>query len=760
MSKLSMDVSTQMLMDIMQQPGNDACADCNSPSPRWASHNLGIFLCVHCASIHRKLGTHISNVKSINMDQWTKDQIDSIRITGNLNSNAIHNPTEVEPPMNRHDSERSSELEKYIRDKYEFCKFMSLHMNHRAIIEASSSSTHDSGRVDKGRQRARELSTAPVQASNSLQEDQPRKTSPALTTKSPVPPTDSPAPPTPLLPLPTTQTTQKPPLQMLAPSPQPPLQVLATLTPSGPPLMQEESETSTTNFDYTMQSTSLGNAPNPLSIEEQEAEASIDDESDPGELFDYEKIDELVFNGLIEGMWDPNFFEVTMDSTHEEPLAQTRIASPSVPSLSEEHETNLVSHSPRSTPLLSESSNNQSLRDSAGMSMSNTNQSDYGPNKQAIGPDIQSVIRSGISGTSPLYGCSTFMPSHPHIPRSPLPPGFSIVPVSNVQHPSYPAMHRLSNSRAYYGQGRYHSLTSTGGIFPSIASQHSLPGNSPGSWGESPDMSSYIQPSPPNNYCSSQCASPATVLNSGSPGDQGVVMTATWESYLELPDFDMLMANLKKRYSSEQGIHLSHQQPRNQGLHISSSSPGGAMALGPHSCLRCPERFWSQKSLGIHLEIHNMQKDISLLEQRAFENQNFHSPNVPLSHPPVRPLMPPPAQVLPPLPTKSVITRPLKSPINYKSPTRLAIAAVPPSSPPLATLASRKRRRSIEDDAEAVNKRLRSYEACNHCRLKKIKCDFGHPICSACAAVGVTCQQEDRHGNKLQSRAHQEFVET
>ncbi|KAG8812790.1 hypothetical protein FRC19_002893, partial [Serendipita sp. 401] len=76
MSKLNTDRSTRMLMDIMQQPGNDTCADCKSPSPRWASHNLGIFLCVHCASIHRKLGTHISKVKSIGMDQWTKEQID------------------------------------------------------------------------------------------------------------------------------------------------------------------------------------------------------------------------------------------------------------------------------------------------------------------------------------------------------------------------------------------------------------------------------------------------------------------------------------------------------------------------------------------------------------------------------------------------------------------------------------------------------------------------------------------------------------
>ena len=42
--------------------GLDACADCRALAPRWASVNLGIFLCVGCASIHRKMGTHTSRV--------------------------------------------------------------------------------------------------------------------------------------------------------------------------------------------------------------------------------------------------------------------------------------------------------------------------------------------------------------------------------------------------------------------------------------------------------------------------------------------------------------------------------------------------------------------------------------------------------------------------------------------------------------------------------------------------------------------------
>lgn len=43
--------------------------------PRWASWNLGVFLCIRCAGIHRNLGVHITRVKSVNLDTWTPEQV-------------------------------------------------------------------------------------------------------------------------------------------------------------------------------------------------------------------------------------------------------------------------------------------------------------------------------------------------------------------------------------------------------------------------------------------------------------------------------------------------------------------------------------------------------------------------------------------------------------------------------------------------------------------------------------------------------------
>jgi hypothetical protein len=63
-----------------------------NPDPRWASWNLyvlhfrlysdltmlhrGVFLCIRCSGIHRGMGTHISRVKSVDLDIWTPEQMD------------------------------------------------------------------------------------------------------------------------------------------------------------------------------------------------------------------------------------------------------------------------------------------------------------------------------------------------------------------------------------------------------------------------------------------------------------------------------------------------------------------------------------------------------------------------------------------------------------------------------------------------------------------------------------------------------------
>ncbi|XP_055614098.1 ARF GTPase-activating protein Git [Uranotaenia lowii] len=48
----------------------EICGDCGSSDPSWASINRGILLCADCCSVHRSLGRHISQVKSLRQGTW------------------------------------------------------------------------------------------------------------------------------------------------------------------------------------------------------------------------------------------------------------------------------------------------------------------------------------------------------------------------------------------------------------------------------------------------------------------------------------------------------------------------------------------------------------------------------------------------------------------------------------------------------------------------------------------------------------------
>ncbi|KAL6596405.1 hypothetical protein U3516DRAFT_671816 [Neocallimastix sp. 'constans'] len=67
---------------------NGYCCECGAKGPQWASTNLGVFLCQRCSGIHRNLGTHISKVKSLTLDNWTTEQLEEFQsLGGNSSSN-------------------------------------------------------------------------------------------------------------------------------------------------------------------------------------------------------------------------------------------------------------------------------------------------------------------------------------------------------------------------------------------------------------------------------------------------------------------------------------------------------------------------------------------------------------------------------------------------------------------------------------------------------------------------------------------------
>jgi hypothetical protein len=92
---------------------------------------------MRCAALHRKLGTHITKVKSLSMDSWSNDQVDvrfnisyiyrsilsnagqNMKRVGNIASNRVYNPKNTKPPIPIDADEADSAMERFIRQKYQ-----------------------------------------------------------------------------------------------------------------------------------------------------------------------------------------------------------------------------------------------------------------------------------------------------------------------------------------------------------------------------------------------------------------------------------------------------------------------------------------------------------------------------------------------------------------------------------------------------------------------------------------------------------------
>lgn len=67
----------------------EICADCGSLDPPWALVNRGLLVCDECCSIHRSLGRHISQVKSLKRSHWAISQLKMVHSLNNGGVNSL-----------------------------------------------------------------------------------------------------------------------------------------------------------------------------------------------------------------------------------------------------------------------------------------------------------------------------------------------------------------------------------------------------------------------------------------------------------------------------------------------------------------------------------------------------------------------------------------------------------------------------------------------------------------------------------------------
>ncbi|XP_048455088.1 arf-GAP with GTPase, ANK repeat and PH domain-containing protein 1 isoform X2 [Rhincodon typus] len=117
-SRLASQNEAIAIQSIRNIRGNSHCVDCEALNPDWASLNLGALMCIECSGIHRNLGTHLSRVRSLDLDDWPLELIRVMSSIGNEVANGIWEGSAQGRTKPSPDSTRE-EKERWIRAKYE-----------------------------------------------------------------------------------------------------------------------------------------------------------------------------------------------------------------------------------------------------------------------------------------------------------------------------------------------------------------------------------------------------------------------------------------------------------------------------------------------------------------------------------------------------------------------------------------------------------------------------------------------------------------
>eukprot|EP00164_Ancoracysta_twista_P003431 GFYU01004576.1.p1 GENE.GFYU01004576.1~~GFYU01004576.1.p1 ORF type:complete len:537 (+),score=138.72 GFYU01004576.1:35-1645(+) len=77
------ELRDSVMRKLRHDRANRQCIDCNQMNPNWASATFGVFVCLECSAFHRKMGAHISFVRSVDMDYWKYTHLLTMKVSQN-----------------------------------------------------------------------------------------------------------------------------------------------------------------------------------------------------------------------------------------------------------------------------------------------------------------------------------------------------------------------------------------------------------------------------------------------------------------------------------------------------------------------------------------------------------------------------------------------------------------------------------------------------------------------------------------------------